>query len=76
MARHPDKVAENRVRRQVGRRGLVLTKSRRRDPAATDYGRYYVRDGRRLLVELGGLSEVEDWLAGSDDSAAGEDASR
>jgi hypothetical protein len=65
MARHPEKVRENRARRRVERRGLVLVKSRRRDPAAGDYGRYWVRDGRRVLAELDGLAAVEGWLEAS-----------
>ena len=35
-----DKVEENRLRRVAARRGYELHKSRRRDPKASDYGKY------------------------------------
>ena len=35
-----DKVRENRLRRKADRMGLLLSKSRRRDPDALDYGLY------------------------------------
>jgi hypothetical protein len=35
------KVRENRLRRVAERRGYRLTKSRRRDPEALDYGASY-----------------------------------
>ena len=41
-----DKVRENRLRRIAERRGLALSKSRRRDPRATDYGTYSLGDQR------------------------------
>lgn len=34
----PEKVRENRLRRMAERQGLILRKSRRRDPRALDYG--------------------------------------
>ncbi len=40
MTRHPDKIAENKLRRIAERRGLTLRKSPRRDPKALDYGTY------------------------------------
>ena len=40
MTRHPDRARENRVRRLARSNGLVLEKSRRRDPAAAGYGLY------------------------------------
>jgi hypothetical protein len=36
-----DKIRENRLRRMAARQGLALHKSRRRDPRAIDYGRYW-----------------------------------
>ena len=39
-----DKGRENRARRIAERRGYRLEKSRRRDPRATDYGRYQLID--------------------------------
>lgn len=35
-----EKVEENRLRRVAARRGYELHKSRRRDPKASDYGKY------------------------------------
>lgn len=34
------KVYENRLRRVAARQGLVLQRSRRRDPRAVDFGKY------------------------------------
>jgi hypothetical protein len=36
-----EKVRENRARRAAERQGVRLVKSRRRDPRALDYGRYW-----------------------------------
>ncbi len=36
------KVRENRLRRMAERRGLTVRKSRRRDPAALDYGHIWL----------------------------------
>jgi hypothetical protein len=38
-----EKVRENKLRRMAERRGLRLVKSRRRDPGALTYGRYFVQ---------------------------------
>jgi len=68
-----DKIRENRLRRAAQRQGLALTKSRRRDPRATDYGMYYVsrvtapggnwRSRELLTPETGfSLDEVEAFL--------------
>lgn len=78
MARHPDKVRENRVRLMAGRQALELTKSRRRDPLALDYGGYMLTDatvddppyivfGSRSVNDdvryfTATLDEVETWL--------------
>ena len=35
-----EKVRENRLRRMAKRQGLALSKSRRRDPLAIDYGQW------------------------------------
>src|SRR3712207_211748 len=37
-----EKVRENRLRRMAQRQGLTLQKSRRRDPYALDYGKYWL----------------------------------
>lgn len=41
-----EKVRVNRLRRVAERRGLELTRSRRRDPKALDYGLYWLTDAR------------------------------
>lgn len=71
-----DKVRENRLRRKADRMGYRLLKSRRRDPAALEYGGYMIVD-----VETGGavagtgnagrgyalsLDDVEEWLSSDD----------
>ncbi len=48
------KVVENRLRRVAQRQGLELRKSRRRDPRAYDYGRYWVHDPVRNFIVFGG----------------------
>lgn len=56
------KTRENRIRRVAERRGLTLTKTRRRDPQAVDYGHYYLhRDGVQVL-DAKNLDEVEQFL--------------
>jgi hypothetical protein len=63
-------VRENRLRRMAKRQGLMVVKSRRRDPRAIDYGGYMILDARTNLVVAGGspqafsldLDEVEDHL--------------
>jgi hypothetical protein len=61
-----EKVRENRLRRAAKRQGLVLTKSRRRDPRATDYGRYWLtdRNNRGIGSSTDGytLDEIEQYL--------------
>jgi hypothetical protein len=61
-----EKIRENRLRRAARRQGLKLTKSRRRDPRALDYGRYWLTDiyTNRDLVDINGytLDEVEEVL--------------
>ena len=67
-----EKVRENRVRRQVGRRGYQLQKSRRKDPNAWDYGTYQITDPATSMLVLAdwaigqgyglSLDDVEVWL--------------
>jgi len=64
---HSEKVRENALRRMAQRRNLRLERSRRRDPAATDFGTYRIVDRfRRRAVEGGdalpSLDAVEAWL--------------
>jgi hypothetical protein len=39
-----DKIRDNRLRRMAARQGMTLTRSRRRDPQARDYGMYWLTD--------------------------------
>lgn len=65
-----DKARENRARRAAERQGLVLSKARRRDTRALDYGRYVLIDARTNSVVWGAsngwynleLDGVEDYL--------------
>lgn len=59
------KVRENTARDRLERQGFTLSKSRRRDPMALDYGQYRVlTPGGRVVAKLGSLEEVEAWTAG------------
>jgi hypothetical protein len=57
-----EKARINRLRRAAERQGLILVKSRVRDPLALGYGLYVMR-GRRQLAHLRTLDETEAWLA-------------
>jgi hypothetical protein len=59
-----EKVRENRLRRMAGRQGLQLLKSRRRDPRALDYGRYWLVDASGVEVATGDVDAIEAWLTG------------
>jgi hypothetical protein len=76
-----DKTRETRLRRAADRQGLRLERSRRRDPQATDYGRYWLVDLVTSDVVAGAdslerpsmtLDEVEMWLAGEPEEAPSE----
>jgi hypothetical protein len=61
------KTREDRLRRQAYRQGLILRKSRRRDPRATDYGTYTLTNMHNNNLEYGGygfvgLDEIESYL--------------
>jgi hypothetical protein len=58
------KVEERRVRRMAERQGLTLTKSRRRDELASDYGLFWVkREGVVISPDHGvELAEAEAFL--------------
>lgn len=62
------KVRENRLRRVAARRGLVLRKTRRRDPGAADYGMYYLFtvQGDTEICGFTQLDRIEEFLAGYD----------
>ena len=65
-----DKIRENRLRRMASRQGYVLTKSRRRDPRAVDYGGYFLADANTSRLETSehgmDLDEVEAYLTDDD----------
>jgi len=61
-----DKVHVNLLRRAAARQGLVLHRSRRRDPRALDYGLYWLKDGTGTAVAASAgasLDEIEAYLA-------------
>jgi len=60
------KVYEGRLRRRAEREGLMLVKSRTRDPLADDYGRYVlVTDSAGNRVgRYGGQAAVSDFAKG------------
>jgi hypothetical protein len=62
-----EKIRENRLRRAADRRGWQLRKSRRRDPWARDYGRYWLIDVDTNSVVAGDtdgctLDQIEEYL--------------
>jgi len=61
-----EKVRENRLREAAKRQGLELSKSRRRDPRALDFGRWQVIDASRgaVVAECDSIDEVESYLDG------------
>ncbi|GAA3267740.1 hypothetical protein [Streptomyces lavendulae] len=60
-----DKIRENRLRRMAARQRLTLTRSRRRDRRAADYGLYWLTNpaGERV-TDSGGVTidEIEQHL--------------
>lgn len=66
-----DKVRENRLRRMAERQGLTLIKSRRRDPRAVDYGKYWLAQISTNTLETSEqgmtLVEIEAYLTGEGD---------
>jgi hypothetical protein len=71
-----EKVRENQLRRAAERQGLALSKSRRRDPRAIDYGEMWLqwlqspipeRQNDAWVGPFRHLEEVEAWLALPDD---------
>jgi len=45
-----EKIRENRLRRMAERQGLVLSRSRRRDPRALDFGTYMLLNAKTSAV--------------------------
>lgn len=63
-----EKVRENRLRRAANRQGLTLTRSRRRDRHALDYGKYWLlaANGDHVTASDGvDLDEIERYLTES-----------
>jgi hypothetical protein len=57
-----DKTRETRLRRMAERQGLAIHKSRRRDPRALDYGRWWVVHPDERYVELTDIDALEQYL--------------
>lgn len=51
------KITENRLRETAKRQGLIMQKSRRRDPRATTYGTYHLTDAQTGALVAWGSSE-------------------
>lgn len=64
MASSTLKIHENWLRAAAARQGLRLARSRRRDPRATDYGRYRLLDRATgsLVLDWSTPTEVEHHL--------------
>ena len=68
-----DKVRENRLRRAADRQGLILEKSRRRDPRSVGFGTFRLVDARTNGIVASGtdddygldLDAVEEHLLGA-----------
>lgn len=70
-----EKVRLNRLRRVADRRGVTITKSRRRDPQAPDFGRYYLHEVserflRNASATCESLDEVEQALLTDEEYAS------
>lgn len=68
-----EKTRETRLRRAAQRQGLILTRSRRRDLRALDYGLYWLTDPRGVLMtaEAGTpLDQIERRLLGRTSSGS------
>jgi hypothetical protein len=55
-----DKVHDNLLRRMAHRQGLALHRSRRRDPRATDYGLYWLKDTAGAAVTAAAGTSIEE----------------
>jgi len=62
-------LGESRLRRMAERRSLRLHRSRRRDPSASDYGRYMLRDANTRVI-VAGTSSTGDAIWTLDDVEA------
>ena len=66
MTSTAERSREQNLRRAARRQGLVLQKSRVRDPRALDYGKWLVLDARGMTVarEMASIDAVEAYLNG------------
>lgn len=62
-----EKSRESRIRRMLARQGYTLSRSRRRDPRAVDYGRYTISKDGTLVYEAPGLDDAERWTLADED---------
>jgi len=69
-----EKLSEKRLGRMAARRGLRIAKSRARDPRASDFGRYMLRDVNTRVIVAGTtnvgralwtLDDIEAYLQGN-----------
>ncbi len=69
------KTYENRLRRAADRQGYMLVKSRRRDPHATDYGKYVLVDDTKgnRVGRHGGQAAISQLAEGWGDTLDGID---
>lgn len=58
-----DKARINRARRRARQQGFTIRRSRIRDPLALDFG-WHVLRGKREILHVRELEELERWLAG------------
>jgi hypothetical protein len=62
-----EKVREDRIRRMLARQGYTFEKSRRRDPRASDFGRYTIIHTETstivadFMAGMHGLDDAEKW---------------
>ncbi len=59
-----EKILAQRLRRKAKRQELTLSKSRRRDPDATDYGRWSLTRRTGKVIATGTLADMERYLTG------------
>jgi hypothetical protein len=57
-----EKVRENLLRRMAERQGYEFHKSRRRDPRATDYGKYTLVPAKGKPREFASIDDLEKFL--------------
>ncbi len=69
------KTYENRLRRAAERQGYMLVKSRRRDPYATDYGKYVLVEDKKgnRIGRHGGQAAISQLAEGCGDTLDGID---